>query len=477
MLIFKSKYKKYIEIGIGILLIISLIPIIRLSFYSRPCVDDFAYSYPLYNYIKNGNWNIFGLIGKAIEVDAHFYNTWQGLYSSAFLLAFQPGIFGEKYYCVGTMLLLLLSFLCILYFVGTLLKVVDIKENKYFIALFLFTAIFQALPSALNGLYWYNGAYNYMPFFFFILVNISLCLRYIYLDENKKKNLIKSCILSFVISGGNHVTAFLNILLLICLSYISFKKNKGKLYISLITALFGFLLVCIAPGTAIRQAELNKQGIMDTIKASFNQSFVYIKQWLNNRTLILLALVSLWSLYVFKNYKIDKSIFKLSPLIYIFIAWVILCGLLCVPYIAMGWFGAERLTNVIWLYIIFVSIMIIIYSTFYILFNFVDVHNIENNVFLKTCYIVLILLSVFYSTSNGKKAYEEVYNCTAPLYVQSFDSRLEKMKEVNNNSVIEVDALPYSYMLRFDDLTDDVNDWRNKAWESYYGVKMIVKYE
>ena len=64
-----------------------------------------------------------------------------------------------------------------------------------------------------------------------------------------------------------------------------------------------------------------------------------------------------------------------------------------------------------------------------------------------------------------------------PLYAQSFDSRLEKMNKVNNNSVIEVDALPYSYMLRFDDLTDDVNDWRNKAWESYYGVKMIVKYE
>lgn len=477
MTAFKTKYKKYIEIVIGILLLISLIPIVRLTFFSRPCVDDFAYSYPLYNYIKSGNWNIFGLIIKAIEVDIHFYNTWQGLYSSAFILAFQPGIFGEKYYFIGGVLLLILSFLCILHFVGTLLKIHDIKENKYLVSLFFFTTIYQALPSALNGLYWYNGAWNYMPFFFLALVNTSLCLRHIYFNENNKKNLIKSCLLSFVISGGNHVTAFLNILILICLSYASIKKKKGRIYISLVIALSGFLLVCIAPGTAIRQAESAKQSVATTMKASFIQSFVYIKQWLNNRTLILFLVCVLWGLFIFKGYVIEKTKFKLSPLIYIFIAWVILCGLLCVPYIAMGFFGAERLTNVIWLYFIVASIIITIYSSFYILFNYVEVHDIENSLFLKACYVGLILLSVFYSTSNGKKAYDEVYNCTAPLYAQSFDSRLEKMNKVNNNSVIEVDALPYSYMLRFDDLTDDVNDWRNKAWESYYGVKMIVKYE
>ena len=395
MTAFKTKYKKYIEIVIGIFLIISLIPIVRLTFFSRPCVDDFAYSYPLYNYIKRGNWNIFGLIIKAIEVDIHFYNTWQGLYSSAFILAFQPGIFGEKYYFIGGVLLLILSFLCILHFVGTLLKIHGIKENKYLVSLFFFTAIYQALPSALNGLYWYNGAWNYMPFFFLVLVNTSLCLRHIYFNENNKKNLIKSCLLSFVISGGNHVTAFLNILILICLSYVSIKKKKGRIYISLVIALSGFLLVCIAPGTTIRQAESAKQSVVTTIKASFIQSFVYIKEWLNNRTLILFLVCVLWSLFIFKGYVIDTAKFKLSPLIYIFIAWVILCGLLCVPYIAMGFFGAERLTNVIWLYFIVASIIITIYSSFYILFNYIEVHDIENNLFLKACYVGLILLSVF----------------------------------------------------------------------------------
>lgn len=473
-MIFNSKYKKYIEILIALLLLISLIPIVKLAFYARPCVDDFAYSYPLYNYIKEGNWNIFGLIQKAIEVDIHFYNTWQGLYSSAFILALQPGIFGEKFYCVGVFLLLILSYLCIYYFVSTILKITKVKENKYLIALFIFAAIYQALPSALNGLYWYNGSWNYMPFFFLCLLNVGLNLRYIYINNTRKRNLAMSCILSFIISGGNHVTAFLNILLLICLSYLSYKRDNGKLYISLIVALFGFLIVCIAPGTAIRQAELAKQSVISTIKASFIQSFVYIKQWLNNRTIILLVLTCLTSVYVFKKNKLKKL--KVSPIVYIFIAWVILCGLLCVPYIAMGFFGADRLTNVIWLYFIFVSICLTVYSTFYIMFNYVEVRNIENNLILKSLCFVLIILSTFYSTSNGYKAYQEVYNCTAPLYVQSFDSRLEKMNKVNNNSVIEVEALPYSYMLRFDDLTDNVNDWRNKAWENYYGVKMIVKY-
>ena len=94
----QEKRNIYIYIILSILLLISIIPLVCISIYSRPSYDDFSYATVLYNYIKSGNWNIFGLIKMAIEVDIHFYNNWQGLYTSAFILSLEPGILLALYY-------------------------------------------------------------------------------------------------------------------------------------------------------------------------------------------------------------------------------------------------------------------------------------------------------------------------------------------------------------------------------------------
>lgn len=472
---FKSKYKIIIEIALFLILLASFYPLINLAFFSRPCVDDFAYSYITHNYVASGDWNVFGLIAKAIETDVKFYNTWQGLYSSAFLLSLQPGIFGEQYYCIGMFILLLFSYLSILYFVSSLLDLLKIKVNKYLLSMFLFVMIIQALPNALSGLYWFNGAYNYMPFFFLILLNVSVSLKYI--SRGSKYHLVVGCLLSVIISGGNHVTAFLNILLLICLSFIAYKNNK-KLYISLFFALLGFSFVMFAPGTRIRQDPSNYQTIIKTLTMSFVQSFKYLLNWIDKKTIFIYISVILWSVYTFNNNKHLKKFPSLSPLLFFLISWIILCGMLCVPYMAMGFFGVERLTNVIWLFFIVSTVLLLIYSTWYLMSKYISVDTIDNTILYKVFTVAIAFMCVFYSSSNSFKAYQEVYNCTAPLYAQSFDERLEKMNNATNNSkIIVVDALPYSAMLKIDDLTDDVNDWRNTSWEAYYGYKMIAIYK
>lgn len=472
---FKNKYKNIIEVILFLILLASLYPLINLAFFSRPCVDDFAYSYITHNYVASGDWNVFGLIAKAIETDVKFYNTWQGLYSSAFLLSLQPGIFGEQYYCIGMFILLIISYLSILYFISSILDILKIKLNKYLLSMFLFVMIIQALPNALSGLYWFNGAYNYMPFFFLSLINVGVSLKYI--SEGKKHHLISSCLLSLIISGGNHVTAFLNILLLICLSFVAYKKNK-KLYISLIFALLGFSFVMFAPGTRIRQDTSSHQGTIKTMYMSFVQSIKYLLNWIDKKTIFIYLTNVLWGVYTFNNNKQLRNITKVSPLLFFLIAWIILCAMLCVPYMAMGFFGAERLTNVIWLFFIISTILLTTYSTWYLVSKYISFNTIDNTIMYKAFTLIIAFMCVFYGSCNSFKAYQEVYNCTAPLYAQSFDERLEKMNNATNNSkIIVVDALPYSAMLKIDDLTDDVNDWRNTSWEAYYGYKMIAIYK
>ena len=66
-------------------------PIVLTSLYSRPAVDDFNYAIIVHEYVKNGNWNIFGLINKAVDAVMYYYYNWQGTYTSAFVMSLQPG--------------------------------------------------------------------------------------------------------------------------------------------------------------------------------------------------------------------------------------------------------------------------------------------------------------------------------------------------------------------------------------------------
>lgn len=457
---------KILDIILMMILIAVLAPLIWIAFYSRPCVDDFGYSHQLYRYIQEGHWNVIGILRKAFEVDSYYYNTWQGLYTSAFLLALQPAIFGEKFYCVGFLILLILIYVCIWYFVSTICALLKIETNKVLMALFELVVILQGLPSAVQGMYWFNGTWNYMPFLFLILVNTAIVLKYIFAEEYSDKKIIISIILSFIISGGNHVTAFLNILILVVLCAAAMKKKKWKAVLPLLAAVIGFAIVYFAPGTSIRQAYLVKQNVFTTLWKSLKQSIDYIFKWSGRHWILYIVSVVMASVYIYKKNLPESKYFKISPLLFIIIFWIMLCGMLCVPYMAMGNFGDDRLTNVIWGYYMTSTGIATAYTTCYLLNRYLKDYKIEMK-YIVSIFAVCFIGATCYRSGNAGNAIRELQNGTANLYASVFDSRVDKMKQYNE---IITNELPFSGMLRFDDVSDDLNDWRNRAWRSYYGV-------
>ena len=86
---------------------ISFFLFVILCFFSSAYLDDYSYSIETRKIVQSGNWNIVDLIKAAIKTDITFYKTWQGLYSSAFILSLQPGIFSDgKYYGSGAIILM-----------------------------------------------------------------------------------------------------------------------------------------------------------------------------------------------------------------------------------------------------------------------------------------------------------------------------------------------------------------------------------
>ena len=462
-----------------------------MSIYSRPCVDDYNYSADVYHLIKSGNANLVSILKTAWDVDVKFYNSWQGLYTSAFVLALQPGVFGEKHYWIGAVLLLLLIFLCVSYFADTMVKLIrnvdgtdQFSLSPLMAGLVTVAFILIGIPDITEGLYWFNGAWNYTPFFFLILVNVAWLLRYVNANKFDGKRaagwkrwiyLFLSVVLSFLISGGNHVTGFLNILVLVTLVFVVLATSwkKWPVVFSLTSAMVGFFIMYKAPGTSIRQVNFQQPEILDTMKASLFELKSLVNLYIGIQwTFLMFVAVAIGSRIV-TNITGAKGCprgsgrgckrFFVNPITSILVSIAIICGILCVPYYAMGNFGQGRVYNIFWLTFMTLSFFNIIYN---VVWRGVDVRlKLE----LRSFVAGALLLTVLLSSANYTAVIRELKDGTAKSFAESCDARYEQMANAQPGEVCYAKALPMSECLYVNDVS-----WDNSAWTAYYGASLVL---
>ena len=100
---------KYI-ILLYIVLLLVLMPIFSLSKSAVPSADDFWYGKMARTaYVESGS--LFKTIGAAIQRTVIAYNTWQGTYSSIFIMSMQPAVFSIQLYRLAPILLILIMFI------------------------------------------------------------------------------------------------------------------------------------------------------------------------------------------------------------------------------------------------------------------------------------------------------------------------------------------------------------------------------
>ena len=171
----KQKNRQILLWSVLILTVASIIPLLMISLYNHPSADDFAYAAETHMVWKSTR-NMFLVLKQAVATSVKYWNRWQGLYTSAFLLALEPGIFGEQYYritgflTVGTIVVsnLIFSFYILHKRLGT-----D-KLSALTLGMLISFLMLQWMPSTVEGLYWYNGAVNYT--FFFGLLLLLICV-------------------------------------------------------------------------------------------------------------------------------------------------------------------------------------------------------------------------------------------------------------------------------------------------------------
>lgn len=240
-------------------LAVALLPVYRLAMYATPYYDD-------YNYANSVRimWNsspTFGTVLKeAAWVVGNTYRSWQGTYSSVFLMSLMPEVFGTGYYFVGIFAIItaLVAGTFFLTYTLALYVAKATRVNSVIVAELVTIAITELIYSAQQGIYWYNGSIHYTFAHGMLFVLIAFVIRFIYSD-NKVLSWIDMAmvmILSAYVAGTNFITALQGLLAIGVIDIIFFfiKRRKALfLLIPLTLYVVGTIISIMAPGNSVRQ--------------------------------------------------------------------------------------------------------------------------------------------------------------------------------------------------------------------------------
>lgn len=487
---------KSLAIGLTAIYLMSLIPLLLLGHYDYPSADDYTNGAMCYQAWQSDH-SVGGLLAAAFQRTVLEWNTWRGCFSSAFLSALSPQVFGARFYQITPWLMLVLltvSVFSLFYMLLVRLLGADRWTCLSVSSLSLFLLV-QCTPGGSELFYWYSGAVNYT--FLFGVSLLFYCVMFSLLLPRKKgvaPRVILASFLGFVVSGANQMTA-LNAAIVVTalLCFLIFCKKWTNYKFVTIPAVFfylGFALSVAAPGNFVR-AELS-QG-MNPIRAIL-LSFYYclhlvIDEWLTWPVILVLFLMIplFWQIGGQTKFKFP------CPFLVLLSGFCLVSAMMTPPLFAVGNVSSGRAQGTVFLMFIPVLTLCTGYLTGWIRKKQDAALSPDRETakedgrkyspftcfYLAGCLIFLafgILLTLIPSPRyftfgsaaadclNGSgRAYAEAQRARAALY------------EANAGQWVEVAPLEQRPELLFNsDITENADDWTNRGVARFYGLEGVV---
>lgn len=464
-----------------------LVPMLVVARYNVPCADDYHYGASTYH-TWQATHSLAAVLRAAGEKVAERYVNWQGTYSAIFLMALQPAVFGNGFYALVPFLTLGMlaagtCFFCLSLFT----KLLGASRWQALVLALVWLGIdTQLLPSAVQGFYWYNGAIFYTFFFGVQLFYFGLLARYLAMGHASRRRsaafLTGLCALGLFLGGGNLVTAFGTLLVLVCvLCLLAIMKSRQwrALLLPLAFLLAGFLVNVCAPGNSVRQQSMGDP--LPAPLAVLRAVQEAVLQFDKNLTLpILLALVFL--LPVLWNAAANAHLSFRWPLLFFVFTFGLYAGQFCPTWYALKQAGPARLLDIIF-YSAFFWMAV---NLFYFLGWLQRRLWAENGAVPQGRYTIgfvavtaaLLAVSCFAMRDmlnfTSIQALNALRTGQAQQYHAEFEARVEILEDTAQPDAV---LQPYSVrprVLYFDDATSDAADWRNGAIAYYYGKHSVI---
>lgn len=487
-----------------VVLCLSLVPILLISPYNHPSVDDFAYGAQ-----TALTWQTTHSLGEVLKTAAaetvRVYGDWQGTFSAIFLMTLQPSIFGEGAYVFVTPLLLGLLLSSVFFFLHVLLKKYWEATTSQWLIIgsLLVTAMIQFIYLPVEGLFWYNGSIYYVGYFSLSLFLYGLLLHLPGVRGRGAKGVLTllGAALAFFIGGGNYTTILMSLVIFAFGLLYLFLRDRGNFwYLLVVTAAMGlaFFISVVAPGNAIRQLGA---GPGTNPVVAILLSFVFGVYTAFNATTG--AAIFIWCfLAPFLFFLAKRSSFRFEhPLLATGLLYCIYCTQGTPPFYALGLTLPERLINIIYMsYWIFGLVLLFYWAGWVarqldrgefgrglvervsgwlgryglaaalVAFLFIGGASVGKTFIVKDEETVLRFtnaptsLSCAWSLLNGE----------AELYHQQMLERVALYEDPTLTRVEVPPLIKKPAVLFNNDITEDMGDWRNEMIVKFYRKESIV---
>ena len=488
----RKKQKKYF-LALLIVVAVLLLPVFVIALYNRPSADDFGYALRTHTAFVQYGMNPAKIFAAAVESDAYYFNNWQGLYISGFLLPLQPAIFGAKWYALTTFFvvgILLFSLWGLFHFV-----VSRLRPGTRFLAptlALLFTYAFvQGMPNQVEGLYWFNGAMNYIPYFALAILNSGILFGVYFRPDKRMTTFLWTtlcCLLSIVISGGHQVASLLNLLLLLIVFVAFVRKKRFWPMAPFLAGLIGLVTNITSPGTAVRTAGFSSASLPESVVKSFVLAALELVRWLDVPLLCFLALLTPLLLHLVKSDVLSDKVFC-WPLLPAAITFVLVWGMIWLPSYTMGGIGPGRLINVVWM--TFMIGIAVSYATLLGWLVRIRNHALSCDGKIRGCTskkwatvgVALLLCMACIGGRTVKEGLDnrfattlealyELGNGTPQAFAAALDERTALLEDPANENVtirpLTEDERPY--LLFFSDVEPGTDSW---GFTAYYGKESV----
>lgn len=317
---------KKVTIALGIVFILSLVPIIYLSFFNYATGDD-LWEGAVAHYVlwRGGD---FGTFIKAIcEQFVSDYMGWEGNWSSIILWCLEPSIWGERVYIITTYIALIAISGSSWYFTNYFVKTY-FSDSKCIGWLAFFATnimMIQYAPNLKNAFFWYTGMVNYMVPFGCLLLVIVWCDKYLLLQ--KSRYIVFMSITMLYMSGAGYpaiVMVFLSVcvecllhLLILREKHLGSYKKFLKFIIPIGFLFAGFTVSALSPGNANRGGDtyyFSMKRVFDTLVSCFKYGAVYSVDYIVHNRLWLI-IYPLGGCLIYEKIDISKCSFRLPGLI------------------------------------------------------------------------------------------------------------------------------------------------------------------
>lgn len=524
--VIKLKYIRRVLFAVNA---VFLIPVFVLALFNTPSADDFSMAFEVHEaYIQTGNV-LFALL-KGVYMGIWYYMNWTGYFFSDMLTALCPAVFSEKFYFLGTWAVLCVSILGIWYFFRQLFANVlrltnDLAGCITGVTLF---ALIQCMPEggARNeSFFWYSGAINYMFMFGLGLMWLGLLLREACIQQNKPYRIQILALLGFLLGGANYMTALslgilsFIVLLITCIhvymerqtleKQIELRKNGfieicdrlsavSKIWLPALLQLIGLFLAIIAPGNRNRETGGEFSPIKSVFMALYFTMDNMLGKWLSWQVICCLVLLVpfLWK----AAGRIKRFYGFGHPALFVTFCFLLSAANITPPVYATGNIEAGRIMGIFYMQ----SMVLLVLSIGYIcgwirvvikpgkLMSYEDIGirkpadllfdgylgKDASKVFVTVAIVTAIASAMAIRVNTGiymgTSAAYSIYKGYASTYHREATERTSILKDKNIHAAELKEFSVKPSLLYFSDITEDKDDWLNKAVADYYHKRSVV---